>query len=67
MSDNTKAGPALDQTVFEVQGHFPSDAALQDALTRLNAAGFDRAQLSLPDEQATDTATPTEGAENPTD
>lgn len=67
MSDNTKAGPALDHTVYEVQGHFPNDAALQDALMRLNAAGFDRAQLSLPDEHNTSATTPTEGAENPTD
>ena len=62
-----KGGPALAQDVYEVQGHFPNDAALQDALSRLNAAGYDRAQLSLPDEQGTGTGTPTEGAENPTD
>ena len=65
MSDTTKDGPGLAQAVYEVQGHFPSDAALQDALSRLNAAGYDRAQLSLPDEQGT--GTPSEGAENPTD
>jgi len=69
MSGTTQDGPRLEQDVFEVQGHFPSDAALQDALSRLNAAGYDRAQLSLPDEQQAmaGTGTPSEGAENPTD
>ena len=67
MSESGKAGPGLGETVYEVQGHFPDDAALQDALTRLQAAGYDRAQLSLPDEQETAATTPTEGAGNPTD
>lgn len=65
MSGASKNGPTLAQEVYEVQGHFPSDAALQDALSRLNAAGYDRAQLSLPDERGI--GTPTEGAETPTD
>lgn len=63
---NANTGPALDATVEEVQGYFPDNATLQNALTRLNGAGFDRAQLSLPEEQQSG-ATPTEGAENPTD
>jgi len=65
MSD--KQGPALRETVQEVQGHFPSDAAMQDALGRLTLAGYDRADFSLPDEQDDPLATPTDGAANPTD
>ena len=65
MIGTSKEGPALAQDIYEVQGHFPSDAALQDALSRLSAAGYDLTQLSLPDEQGI--GLPTEGAENPTD
>jgi hypothetical protein len=36
-------------TVDKVRGVFPSDAALQDAIARLTHAGFDRADLGLPD------------------
>ncbi len=35
-------------SVMEVRGTFPSDAALQDAVTRLTDAGFDRANLVVP-------------------
>lgn len=66
MSD-AKPGPALKETVQEVQGHFPTDAAMQDALGRLTLAGYDRADFSLPDEQDDPLATPNEGAENPVD
>ena len=65
MSDVSKAGPAHTETVHEVQGHFPTDAAMQDALSRLTLAGYDRAAFSLPDEQSP--ATPNEGADNPID
>ena len=69
MSDTAgKAGPTLQQTVSEVQGRFPTDDAMQDALGRLTIAGYDRADFSLPDDQAdTASSTPTEGAENPID
>ncbi|GAC1347256.1 MAG: hypothetical protein NVSMB18_31720 [Acetobacteraceae bacterium] len=60
-----KQGPALQDSVQEVQGRFPSDAALQDALGRLTLAGFDRAEFSLPEEQSA--ATPNESAQAPTD
>lgn len=42
------AGPAMTDTVYEVQGSFPDDATLQDALARLALLGFDRADFSLP-------------------
>ena len=64
MSD-TKEGPALAATVAEVQGVFPNDDRMQDALSQLTLAGYDRADFSLPEEQRPNT--PTEGAENPTD
>ena len=72
MGENTesapKPGPALQDTVHEVQGHFPGDAAMQDALARLALAGYDRADFSLPeDRRGMSPATPDEGAENPTD
>ncbi len=70
MSDMTdqKQGPALKQTVHEVQGHFRTDAELQDALSQLTLAGYDRADFSLPDDQPNSrAATPNESAGNPTD
>ncbi len=67
-TSGTKQGPALAESVAEVQGHFPSDATMQDALAQLTLAGYDRADFSLPEEQhARSSDTPTEGAENPTD
>jgi hypothetical protein len=63
-----KAGPALQDEVHEVQGHFPNDGALQDALSRLTLAGYDRADLSLPEEQVSGEATtPNEGQNAATD
>lgn len=68
MSDATdKAGPALQQAVQEVQGQFPSDSAMQDALSRLTLAGYDRADFSLPDDRDATMDTPNESAENPVD
>lgn len=70
MSDasSTKEGPALATSVAEVQGVFPNDDTMQDALSQLTLVGYDRADFSLPEEQQASTAnTPTEGAENPTD
>ncbi len=63
---NQTASPTLNDSIQEVQGIFPSNAALQDAVGRLTRAGFDRAAISLPaaNPQASD-ATPTAGAENP--
>ena len=66
--DAPKPGPALAETVTEVQAHFHDDAALQAALGRLTLAGFDRADFSLPtDNQASAAATPNEGAATPVD
>ena len=50
MSEQTsgKPGPVVTGAVQEVQGVFPSDAALQDAVSKLTLAGFDHADLSLP-------------------
>jgi hypothetical protein len=66
MSDHHS--PALTPTLQEVQGHFPSDAALQDALSQLTLQGYDRADFSLPHDQVNQVVqTPGEGAENPVD
>ncbi len=66
MSENQSA--ALTPTVQEVQAHFRTDAELQDALGQLTLAGFDRADFSLPQDQANQVVqTPNEGAENPVD
>ncbi len=61
-----KPGPALNAEVQEVQGHFPNDAALQDAIGRLTLLGFDHADFSLPDPYAA-AETPDAGAEAVTD
>jgi hypothetical protein len=56
----------VSKTIEEVQGIFPSDAALQDAISRLTLAGVDRADLSLPQTRpATADATPEGGAADP--
>ena len=54
MSDNVKksAQPALPDQVQELQANFPNDASLQAAMAQLEMAGFDRADLSLPDPHA---------------
>ncbi len=67
MSDGVKAGPALTETVEEVQGSFRTDAALQDAMGALTLAGFDRAAFSLPTDREGAVTTPNEGADNPVD
>lgn len=66
MSD-TNASPELGDTVDEVQGVFPNDDSIQAAMKRLLGNGFDRAELSLPrTSPSSATATPNQGAENPT-
>jgi hypothetical protein len=66
MSETSKPGPVIAEAVEEVQGIFPSDAALQNAIALLTREGFDRADLSLPDAHPIRSAnTPNEGAENP--
>ncbi len=54
MSDTVQnsAEPALPDQVQELQAHFPNDAALQGAMAKLELAGFDHADLSLPDTDA---------------
>lgn len=65
-SDFPRSGPVINDAIDEVQGIFPSDAALQDAVGRLTRLGFDRASLSLPAASpAAADATPNEGAANP--
>jgi hypothetical protein len=67
MPSDTKTGPSINDTIQEVQGVFPNDAALQEAIGRLTRAGFDRAALSLPAANPRyEDATPSAGAENPT-
>jgi len=66
--DDSKAGPGHSATVQEVQGVFPDDATMQDALSQLTLAGYDRADFSLPEEQAAgEPATPNESADAATD
>ncbi len=67
MSDNVENNeqPGLSDEVQEIQANFPNDAALQEAINALEHAGFDRADLSLPDTEAT-VDTP-DSAEAPTD
>ena len=68
MSDGTngKAGPSMAESVDEVQGIFPSDAAMEDAIAKLTLAGFDRADFSLPTTSPTGgAATPEQGAATP--
>lgn len=65
---NAKAGPGHDAVVREVQGVFPDDATMQDALSQLTLAGYDRADFSLPEDQpAHEAVTPNESAAPPTD
>ncbi len=65
---DAKAGPGHEATVHEVQGTFPDDAAMQGALSQLTLAGYDRADFSLPEEQAAhETVTPNESAAPATD
>jgi hypothetical protein len=55
-------GPVLNDAISEVQGIFPTDAALQEAVAKLTLAGFDRAALSLPHASPhTAEATPEQG------
>ena len=70
MSDTTQpimqdGSPAIATHVEEVQGQFPSNAAMQEAVSQLTLAGWDRAELSLPKPHASGSAdTPTEGADS---
>ena len=67
MPSETNASPELGDTIDEVQGIFPSEDTLQAAMKRLLGNGFDRAELSLPHTSPSSaTATPNQGAENPT-
>lgn len=59
--NEAKAGPVLSENVQELQGRFPDDATLQDAIARLTLLGFDRADLSVPDPTSAHD-TPDEGA-----
>lgn len=67
-TNGEKTGPRHEEAVHEVQGVFPDDATMQDALSQLTLAGYDRADFSLPEEQdANGVATPNESAEPATD
>ncbi|MBV9653723.1 MAG: hypothetical protein JOZ42_04075 [Acetobacteraceae bacterium] len=69
MSDDTipaKPGPGISEGLTEIRGLFPSNATLEDAISRLTREGFDRADLSIPDPAPTAaSATPEAGAANP--
>ena len=67
MSGTGTASAPIEDTVYEVQGVFPSDEALQKAIGELTLAGFDRAEFSLPNvDVAPAQATPEQSSENPT-
>jgi hypothetical protein len=67
MPQGGPSGAAAGGTIREVQGVFPSDAALQQAIAQLTLAGFDRADLSLPHAAPwPEEATPEQGADEPT-
>ncbi len=60
-----KQGPSVAGSVGEVQGVFPSDAAMEEAIAKLTLAGFDRADFSLPiTSPSTSGSTPNQGADN---
>jgi hypothetical protein len=66
MPDQQSQSPTINEAIREVQGIFPNDAALQDAIGRLTRAGFDRAAISLPAANPrAEQATPSAGADNP--
>ena len=56
MSDSapseSSSGPKLTGDAHELQGSFPSDTAMQEALSKLTLLGFDHADFSLPDPNA---------------
>ena len=59
--------PAIAEQVEEVQGQFPSQVAMQEAVSKLTLAGYDRAELSLPTVGARGAdATSNEGADSVT-
>ena len=45
----------MSEAVQGVQGWFPGDSSLQDALKQLRDAGYDKADFSLPEEQVVPT------------
>jgi hypothetical protein len=68
MDDNSysKPGPTLSPSIQEVQGVFPSEAAMEEAIAQLTLAGFDHAALSMPHTSAAPgAATPEQGADTP--
>lgn len=68
MSDpsDDKAGPTLNSSVQEVRGVFPSEAAMETAISQLTLAGFDRAAFSMPKPNLTPgQSTPEMGADAP--
>ncbi len=60
-----KQGPADGRSVQEVQGVFPSDAAMEDAIAKLTLAGFDRADFSLPVTSPAERRRPARGGATP--
>lgn len=68
MNGMTGSSPALEVSIQEVQARFPDDAALQGALEQLGFVGYDRADFSLPEDQAASgLGTSNDGSESPAD
>ena len=72
MSDTTRpimqdGSPAVATHIEEVQGQFPSSASMEEAVSQLTLAGWDRADFSLPKPNVSGAAnTPMEGADSVT-
>jgi len=65
-STTGKEGPAITSVIHEVRGVFSTEAALQEAISRLTHAGFDRADLSRPKAGlSAHENTPEQGADDP--
>jgi hypothetical protein len=62
----TVRGTAPEGIFHEVSATFQTSEAMQEAMNKLSLAGFDRADLSLPDKDApVEQATPEAGAQTP--
>jgi hypothetical protein len=61
-----KPGPTLATAIDVIEGTFLSDEALQDAISRLEVSGFDRADISVSEPSAEHTSgSPEQSAANP--
>ena len=62
MSDPSAQSPSQDPAPHEIRAHFSDPARLQNAVSQLTMAGFDRADLSIPEVGSSDGHTPESSA-----